>query len=88
MRTLLLVAALFVLIFASALNLVLLRHQSKTLFMALQESREQRDDLDREWGQLLLEQGTAGANLRVDAIAREQLGMIAPAPAQIVKVQP
>ncbi|HMM75400.1 MAG TPA: cell division protein FtsL [Gammaproteobacteria bacterium] len=81
-------ALLLTLIFASALNLVLERDRTRSLFIDLQALRKQKDELDREWGQLLLEQGTWGAHGRVEEIARSKLGMTVPTPEQIVRVRP
>ncbi len=80
-------AVLFALIFASALKLVLTRNETRSLFIELQALRTEKDDLDREWGQLLLEQGTWGAHARVEDIARSKLGMTVPKQEQIVRVR-
>ena len=88
MRALVPVALVSLLIFASALQLVLTRYESKRLYMELHSLRLTRDNLDRERGQLLLEQGTAGAHLRVEAIARQKLDMTVPDKEQIMMVYP
>lgn len=88
MRALVPVALVSLLIFASALQLVLTRYESKRLYMELHSLRLTRDNLDRERGQLLLEQGTAGAHLRVEAIARQKLDMTVPDKEQIMRVYP
>jgi len=88
MRTLIPIGVLGILIFASALQLVLTRYESKRLYMELHSLRLARDNLDRERGQLLLEQGTAGAHLRVEAIARQKLDMTVPGKEQIMRVYP
>lgn len=86
-KSLLAPAVLFALIFASALNVVLQRYETRSLFIELQALRKQKDELDREWGQLLLEQGTWGAHGRVEDIARSKLGMTVPRQEQIVRVR-
>lgn len=86
-RMLIVPAVLIALIFASALNVVLQRYQTRSLFIELQALRKQKDELDREWGQLLLEQGTWGAHGRVEDIARSKLGMTLPRQEQIVRVR-
>ena len=88
MKALVPIVVLSALIFASALQLVLTRYESKRLYMELHGLRLARDDLDRERGQLLLEQGTAGAHLRVEAIARQKLDMTSPGKDQIMRVYP
>jgi cell division protein FtsL len=86
MKALLAPAVLFALIFASALELVLVRYQTRDLFIELQGLRKQQDELDREWGQLLLEQGTWGAHGRVEDLARNRLDMTVPRQEEIVRV--
>ncbi len=87
MKRLIAPAVLFALIFTSALNVVLQRYESRSLFIDLQGLRQQKDDLDREWGQLLLEQGTWGAHGRVEDIARNKLDMTVPQQEQIIRVR-
>lgn len=87
MKQLVAPAVLFALIFVSALNVVLQRDDSRSLFIELQGLRKQKDDLDREWGQLLLEQGTWGAHGRVEDIARNKLDMTVPRQEQIIRVR-
>jgi cell division protein FtsL len=43
-------------VFVSAGELILVRHESRLLFMQIQEICQQRDQLDVVWGQLQLEQ--------------------------------
>lgn len=87
MKSLAICAVLFGLIFVSALNVVLLRYENRSLFIELQALRKQKDGLDREWGQLLLEQGTWGAHGRVEEIARNRLEMTVPGQQQIIRVK-
>ena len=47
-------------------------------------TRQVRDEMDVEWGQLQLEQSTWATHSRIDPIAREQLGMAVPAPNTIL----
>ncbi len=86
-KTLIAPAVLFALIFASALNVVLQRYESRSLFIELPALPQPKAALDREWGQLLLEQGTWGAHGRVEDIARSKLGMTVPRQEQIVRVR-
>tara|TARA_B100001123_G_scaffold70994_1_gene79630 strand:+ start:551 stop:763 length:213 start_codon:yes stop_codon:yes gene_type:complete len=69
------------------MEVVLHRHQSRELFLVLQELRLQQNDLDREWGQLLLEQGTWGTHGRIEEIARNKLNMTVPLAAEIFRVR-
>lgn len=68
-------ALLLLAVMATAVDVALTRHDSRRMFAELQKLRQARMALDREWGQLLLEQATEGTHGRVEKIAREQLGM-------------
>lgn len=74
-------------VFASALQVVLHRHANRQLFLALRELQAQQNDLEREWGQLLLEQGTWGTHGRIEDIARNQLNMTVPEVSEIFMVR-
>jgi cell division protein FtsL len=65
-------------VFFSAVEVVIHRHGNRQLFLTLQELQSQRSDLDQEWGQLLLEQGTWGAHGRIEDVARNKLNMTLP----------
>jgi cell division protein FtsL len=82
------VAGLVLLAALSAIALVTSRHESRRLFIELQELRATRDRIDEEWGQLLLEEATWGTHARVEQLAREQLGMINPSAGEVFGVQP
>lgn len=87
MRQLVIVAMLGAAIFVTALQLVLHRFESRTLFVELQELRKHQDDLDREWSQLLLEQGTWGTHGRVEDLARSKLNMTIPSAERIYQIR-
>lgn len=73
--------------FAAAVELVLSRHHSRRLFVELQSLRQAKQGLDQEWGQLLLEQATWGAEIRVEQIATEKFGMLVPSQNQIMELK-
>lgn len=75
---LLLVACLF-----SALIVVELRHESRVLYARWQKLQHERDALNVEWGQLLLEEGAWSQHRRIEAVARAQLGMELPSAQQV-----
>ncbi|MEX2479724.1 MAG: cell division protein FtsL [Gammaproteobacteria bacterium] len=64
--------------FASAVEVVLNRHESRKLFVELQALRDARQALDEEWGQLLLEQATWATHVRIETVARDALDMVTP----------
>ena len=87
MKTIIVAVIAGLITFASAVELVLCRHQSRRLFVELQSLHEVKQGIDQEWGQLLLEQATWGAELRVEQIANEKLGMVVPPAGQVVELQ-
>jgi cell division protein FtsL len=71
----------------SAFAVVELRHRNRLLFVELQGLTRARDDLNTEWGQLLLEQGAWSEHRRVEDTARVRLGMAVPGGDQVVSVR-
>ncbi len=78
------IAALLALVIISACALVYVRHQHRVTFVALQELLQQRDQLNIQWGQLLLEQSTFSFHHYVNTTARARLGMRLPQPEAII----
>ncbi len=83
-----LVALLAVAVLASALGAVYTKHRSRQLFVGLEALKAERDDLNIEWGQLMLEQATWATPTRVELIARQRLEMTVPPADTIVIVTP
>ncbi|MGB9428984.1 MAG: cell division protein FtsL [Gammaproteobacteria bacterium] len=82
------VALLLAAVFLSALAVIDARHENRMLFAQLQQARQQRDQLNVEWGQLLLEQSTWSTHARIEQMATQTLGMQMPLHPQIVVVHP
>mgnify|MGYP002629448326 FL=1 len=74
------------LILTSGLSVVHTTHENRVAFNALQVMKEQANQLEVEWGQLLIEQSTFGIEGRVAQKAIEQLQMQVPEPSNIVVV--
>jgi cell division protein FtsL len=74
--TLMLLAAVVI----SAIAVVYIRHQHRLTFITLKDAQVQRDQLNIEWRQLLLEESTWSVHHLVEKNAREKLGMITPSP--------
>ncbi len=72
---------------ACALIVIELRHHNRLQFAELQTVTRERDALNTEWGQLLLEQGAWSEQRRVEETARTRLGMALPAGDQVVVVR-
>lgn len=68
----------------SALGVVYMRQESRTLFVQQQELNAVRDAADVEWGRLQLEQATLADIARVERIARETLNMREPQTATVI----
>lgn len=69
---------LMLLVVSSAVQVVLVKHESRRLFAELQSMMEQRDRLLSDWGRLQLEESTFGAHRRVEAKARSEFDMQIP----------
>jgi cell division protein FtsL len=89
--TFILLAALM----ACAMALVASQHKARKLYVELQKEQTTAKQLDVEWGQLQLEQGTWGTHGRIERIATRELNMRLPAanrvevvPAPHAEVQP
>ena len=65
-------------VFSSAIGVVLARHESRKLFIELQNLEKYRDEMDIEWGRLQLEESTWATHGRVEQLAIDRLDMIAP----------
>jgi cell division protein FtsL len=81
-------AALWALLFASAVAVVWSKHQARSLFIQLQALTSERDALDIEWGQLKLEQSAWATHGRVEQTARVDLKMVIPRPNDVQIVAP
>ena len=75
---------LFIVVVLSALGTTYVSHSNRQAFHQLQKELMNKNDLQVEWGQLLLQHSTLTAHGRIEAIAREQLGMEVPRRVQVV----
>jgi len=78
--------ALALAVMSAACAVVYVRHSSRETFVELQALQRERDRLNVEWGQWLIEQGTMSMHARVEELAGTRLGMAMPAPDQVVLV--
>jgi len=74
------VAILGLAVVASAIAVVEVKHQTRSLFVNLEAAYQARDQLNTEWSRLRLEQGALATHSRVERLARESLQMRQPAP--------
>ena len=61
-----------------ALAVVNAQHRARTLFVELEALKKEARDREVEWGKLQLEQGTLTSHAHVEALAKNQLGLITP----------
>lgn len=73
-----LVMVLLSVLVMSALGVIYSSHYSRQLFHELKLEKQYRDDLETEWGQLLLEQSALSAHTRVEQAAEDYLDMSLP----------
>jgi cell division protein FtsL len=79
---------LWCLLLVSAVGVVWMRHETRSLFIQLQSLNSQRDALDIEWGQLKIEQSAWATHGRVEQTARAGLKMVIPKAEEVRLVQP
>jgi len=88
MKNMAIIAVLIPVVLSSALGVVYAKHQSRKLFVQLNELQQQRDGMNVEWGQLQLELSTWATNGRVEQVARQRLRMTNVDFNQVVIVRP
>ena len=66
---------LYFAVLVSAVEVVIARHETRKLFIEIQDLEKTRDQLNEEWGRLQLEQSTWATDDRIESFARMQLGM-------------
>jgi cell division protein FtsL len=84
-------ATVFLLVLAvivSSIGVVYAKHEGRKQFVELQALGYEKDRMDVEWGQLQLEQSTLTTQGQVEHAARSRLGMISPAPDEMVILKP
>jgi cell division protein FtsL len=69
---------LLVALLASAVGVVVMRHEARLQFVALQQTEEARDRARVEWSRLQLEQAWLAESGRIERYAREALEMRRP----------
>lgn len=69
---------LFLVLIFSALGLINAQHQSRKLYIELEQAKQVTKQYEQEFGQLQLEQSTWAMHSRVEQIASQQLQMQVP----------
>lgn len=75
------------LVVISALGVVGASHETRSMYSELQALQKEQDDLESEYGKLLLEQSAWSNNTRVDEIARNELNMVPPEVSKVIVVR-
>jgi len=86
-RILLIATLLFIAVLTTAIGLVYSKHQTRKLFVELQQLNKEVVSLNTEWGQLQLEQSAWSDHGRIEQIARERLGMVRPEAEQVAFIK-
>lgn len=73
-------------VFVSGLGVVYMKDLNRRLYRDLQIQQSQHQQLETEWGQLLLEQSAWSQQTRVEHVATQDLQMIVPKQKDIVMV--
>ncbi len=70
--------SLLIAVLVSSLFVINVRHQHRVAYMTYQKQETQRDALNDEWGQLLVEENVWASAHRIEKHAGERLSMRAP----------
>jgi len=82
-RPMLVVVMLLIALLISSVSIIHQAYEYRQLFNTQQQLVSHWDELQVEWGQLLLEQSALGANSKVEKIAKTKLAMHIPKPENI-----
>lgn len=86
MKTMVHLVILLMLTTVSATGVIYSTHKSRYLLNELRQLERQRNNLQVEWGQLLLEQSSLVAQGRIENLAIAELGMKIPTVENVVVV--
>jgi len=71
----------------SALAIVYTKHESRKLFVELEQLTTERDQLNIEWGQLQIEQSTWATHARIERVALDELSLVRPQSTEIFVIE-
>ncbi len=86
-QPLLLLMVLAVVCVISAIALVYTKHESRNMFVELEQLTREKDELNIEWGQLQIEQSTWATHGRIERVALEELALIRPKSTEIYLIE-
>lgn len=73
---------------ASAMASIAVSHQTREQYARLQQLERERDQLQTEWGRLLLEESTWSSPARIERLAVERLDMRLPDVTDVEVIRP
>lgn len=71
----------------SAIAMIYTKHESRKLFVELEQLTTDRDELNIEWGQLQIEQSTWATHARIERVASEELSLVRPKSTEIYVIE-
>jgi len=71
----------------SAMALVFTKHESRKLFVELEQLNHERDELNIEWSQLQIEQSTWATHARIEQVATDDLSLVRPQSTEIFVIE-
>ncbi len=71
----------------SAFAIVYTKHESRKLFVELEDLTTERDALNIEWGQLQIEQSTWATHARIERVAMEEMSLVRPQSEEIFVIE-
>lgn len=71
----------------SAIAIVYTKHESRKMFVELEQLTTERDELNIEWGQLQIEQSTWATHARIERVASEELSLVRPKSTEIYVIE-
>ena len=83
----LLVSVFAVVCVISSMALVYTKHESRKLFVELEQLTHERDELNIEWGQLQIEQSTWAQHARIEQVATDDLSLVRPETTEIFVIE-
>ncbi|RDV29062.1 cell division protein FtsL [Alteromonas aestuariivivens] len=78
---------LYLMVIGSAMAVILSSHHNRQQLIALEELMQEKDDLDVEWRNLVLEQRALTEHNRIEALVEKQLDMHRPTAEEEVVVK-
>ena len=71
----------------SAIAQIYTKHESRNLFVELEQLTTERDELNIEWGQLQIEQSTWATHARIERVALDELALVRPKSSDIYLIE-